>query len=350
VGSNGATHIDPGVNQLRLDPLSGRWVAVSTERVSSATFTPRQGPRVAERDTCPFCPGHEDDSTPTLELLGDDGKWRVRVVPNRYPAFSGDEPFVLDHRGPVFIEAPASGIHEVLIFSPDHERSWADFDDEQSSLVMRAMRDRTEAHRLTPGLRYSQAIVNAGREAGASVDHPHGQLLGIPFVPRELVDEQGGFARFAGGCLLCTANESEERVGYRVVEKSSATITYAPYWSGTPYELLVAPRPHQAHLHLATDEALDATGIAVRNALAALRHAVGDVAYNIVFHAAPYRALAPFHWHVHILPKLVTRAGFELGTGVYINVVSPERAAEDLRISARALASGAHSAAEDVAS
>jgi UDPglucose--hexose-1-phosphate uridylyltransferase len=337
------------VNQLRLDPLSGRWVAVSTERERIAAFIARQGPRLSDRDECPFCPGHEDTSAPpSLELLGEDGHWKVRIIPNRYPAFSGDQPFVVDHRGPVFTEAPASGIHEVLVFSPDHDLSWADFDDEQASLVMQAIRDRIEEHRATPGLRYSQAIVNAGCEAGASVDHPHGQLLGIPFVPRELVDEQGGFARFAGGCLLCTANESEERVGYRVVEKNPATITYAPYWSGTPYELLIAPRVHEAHLHLATEDALDSIGISIRNALAALRHSVGDVAYNVVFHAAPYRASAPFHWHVHVLPKLVTRAGFELGTGVYINVVSPERAADELRQSVKALAS-THST-EDVAS
>ncbi len=323
---------------------------MSTERERNASFTPRQGPRLADRDTCPFCPGHEDDSSPpTLEVLDDDGSWRVRVVPNRYPAFSGDRPFVVDHRGPVFTEAPASGIHEVLVFSPDHDETWADFDDEQARLVMHVMRDRTNAHRATPGLRYSQVIVNAGREAGASIDHPHGQLLGIPFVPRELVDEQGGFARFAGGCLLCTANESEERLGYRVVEKNPSAITYAPYWSGTPYELLIAPRAHQAHLHDATDHALDAIGIAIRNALSAIRHAVGDVAYNVVFHAAPYRATAPFHWHVHVLPKLVTRAGFELGTGVYINVVSPERASEDLRQSVKVLSGGAHPA-EGVAS
>jgi UDPglucose--hexose-1-phosphate uridylyltransferase len=337
------------VNQLRLDPLSGRWIAVSTDRGVNVSFIARQGPRTADRDECPFCPGHEDDAPPpSLEIPGADGRWRVRVVPNRFPAFSGNQPFVVDHRGPVFTEAPASGIHEVLVFSPDHDHSWADFDDEQAGLVMRAVRSRTDAHRATTGLRYSQTIVNAGREAGASIDHPHGQLLGIPFVPRELVDEQGGFARFAGGCLLCTANESEERVGYRVVEHNSATITYAPYWSGTPYEMLIAPRDHQAHLHLASDEALDAIGVAVRNALFALRRAVGDVAYNIVFHAAPYRASAPFHWHVHVLPKLVTRAGFELGTGVYINVVSPERAAEELR-AAVPTAQGGHPAA-DVAS
>ncbi len=347
MGGSEATSCTLRVNQLRLDPLSGRWVAVSTDRERIASFISQEAPRPEERDECPFCPGHEEETAlASLERFAPDGSWQVRVVPNRYPAFSGSQPFVVDHRGPVFTEAPASGIHEVLVLSPLHDSSWADFDDAQASLVIRTMRDRIEVHSTTPGLRYSQAIVNAGREAGASLDHPHGQLLGIPFVPRELVDEQGGFARFAGGCLLCTANESEERVGYRVVEKSRAAITYAPYWSGTPYELMIAPRQHEAHFHLATDAALDAVGSAIRNALFALRRTVGDVAYNLVFHAAPYRATAPFHWHVHLLPKLVTRAGFELGTGVYINVVSPEKASEALRRTLDALASDDHS--EDV--
>ena len=338
------------MNQLRLDPLSGRWVAVAPGRRDlRSDFTPRQGPHADSRESCPFCPGHEDNAgPPTLEIPDGEGGWLVRVVPNRHPAFDGDEPFVLDHRGPVFTEAPASGIHEVLVFSPDHDESWADFDDAGSARVMDAIRDRVDVHRATPGLRYSQAIVNAGRESGASIVHPHGQLLGIPFVPRELVDELGSFARFAGGCLLCTASASEERVGYRVVETSETTVTVAPYWSGTPYEMLISPRHHEAHLHLASEESLAGVGLAVRDALAALRRTVGDVAYNVVFHAAPYRASATFHWHVHVLPKLVTRGGFELGTGVSINVISPEQAAEELRASVDALAAIRHS--EDVAS
>src|SRR5579875_465924 len=319
-------------NQLRLDPLSGRWVAVSTRRSErAAAFLPRQPTPVDVVTSCPFCPGNEDATPPALETYGNEGEWLVRVVPNRYPAFEGNEPFVVVHRGPVFTQAPASGIHEVLVFSPDHHRQWAYFDDPQSDLVMAAIRDRIEEHESTPGLRYSQLFVNFGREAGASLEHPHGQLLGIPFVPRELVDEQGGFARFAGGCLLCTAAEAEERAGYRLIEAGEHAVTFAPFWSGTPYEMLIVPRAHEAHLHRASPLDLFGVGIAVRNALAALEAHCGDLAYNAVFHAAPYRASSPFHWHVHILPKLTTRAGFELGTGVYINVVSPEHAAEDLR-------------------
>lgn len=251
-------------------------------------------------------------------------------MPNRYPAFQGDAPFVVEHRGPVFTEAPASGIHEVLILSPDHDRTFASLPDAQLSLVMAAIRDRIEEHQSTPGLRYSQAIVNNGRQAGASIAHPHGQLLGIPFVPRELADEQAGFARFAGGCLICAAAASEERNGYRIVEATEDAVTFCPFWSGTPYEIVIVPREHGAHIHRVPTGRLVAIGKAIRSALQALTEQLGDIAYNIVFHSAPYRATGMYHWHVHILPNLTTRAGFELGTGVLINVVAPETAAEDL--------------------
>jgi UDPglucose--hexose-1-phosphate uridylyltransferase len=320
------------VNQLRLDPLSGRWIAVATERKEpSAIFAPRPLYPEDQRADCPFCPGHEGLTPPALETYGSGGEWAIRVVPNLNPAFEGSRPFVVDHKGPVFSEAPATGIHEVLIFSPEHDLSWADFSDEQCALVMTALRNRIEAHQNTPGLRYSQAIVNSGREAGSSVEHPHGQLLGIPFVPRELVDEQGSFTRFAGGCLLCTASASEEQAGHRIVDAAEHAVVYSPYWAGSPYEMLVVPRKHEAHLHAADGDALAGVGRAIRDGLASLRQALGEVAFNVVFHAAPYRATAPFHWHVHILPKMTTRAGFELGTGVYINVIAPEQGADELR-------------------
>ena len=321
------------MNQLRLDPLSGRWVTVAIDRGQrQALFVPRQPTLDAlEGIPCPFCPGYEGSMPPALEAYGSSGGWLVRVVPNRYPAFEGDVPFVVENRGPVFTEAPASGIHEVLILSPDHDSTMASLPDEQTDLVMLAIRDRVEEHQNTPGLRYSQVIVNHGRQAGASIAHPHGQLLGIPFVPRELAEEQAGFARFAGGCLICTAAASEERLGYRVLEATDHAVTFCPFWSGTPYEVLVVPRDHGAHLHRASTAGILGVGRAVRGALRAISESLGDVAYNVVFHSAPYRATGMYHWHVHILPSLTTRAGFELGTGVMINVVGPEKAAEDLR-------------------
>lgn len=323
------------LNQLRLDPLTGRWVVVSVERGERPfAFVTRNTPVQEDAGRlCPFCPGHEESTPPALETYGASGAWLVRVVPNLYPAFEGDQPFVVEHRGPVFTQATAGGIHEVLVLSPEHDSGWDRISDEQAGLVMAAIRDRIEEHSMVPGLRYSQAIVNAGREAGASVEHPHGQLLGMSFVPRELAEEQAGFSRFAGRCLLCTTVDAEEDARHRVVYADERVIVVCPFWSGTPFEMLVIPRTHGAHLHRATPNDLMAVGRSLRTVLGQLRECLGDVAYNLVFHSAPYRAPEPYHWHVHIWPKLTTTAGFELGTGVLINIVPPEQAVEELRVS-----------------
>ncbi|HEV3263926.1 MAG TPA: galactose-1-phosphate uridylyltransferase [Acidimicrobiales bacterium] len=321
------------MNQLRLDPLTGRWVVVSTDRANRPmAFSPMATTQADPSRPCPFCPGNEETSLPALETYGPEGRWLVRVVPNLYPAFEGDEPFVVTNRGPVFTQATAGGIHEVLVISPDHDKTWSMLDDDQTGLVMAAIRDRIEEHSTIPGLRYSQAIVNSGREAGASVDHPHGQLLGMSFVPRELVEEQAGFARFAGRCLLCTALDAEENVGHRVVYADERVLVICPFWSGSPYEMMIIPRTHCPHLHHSPPADLKAVGKALKETLGSLRDVVGDVAYNLVFHSAPYRAPEPYHWHVHVVPKLTTVAGFELGTGVLINIKNPEQAAEELKV------------------
>jgi len=328
------------VSQLRLDPLTGRWVVISSDRAERPfAFVPR-GLAVEGDPTrpCPFCPGREDSIPPALEAYGPGGNWQVRVVPNLFPAFSGDSPMVVTHLGPVFTQAPGSGIHEVLVITPDHQASWADLGDNQASLVMAAVRDRMEEHASLPGLRYSQAIVNQGREAGASIEHPHGQLLGMPFVPSEIADEVEGFSRFAGNCLLCTAVDAEESAGHRVVHADDRSLVVCPFWSGSPFEMLIVPRVHDAYLHHARPADTASVGRAVRVALVAMRERLGDVPYNVIFHSAPYRSRSEYHWHVHLLPKLTTRAGFEMGTGVLINVVGPEEAAAELRASAHAAA------------
>jgi UDPglucose--hexose-1-phosphate uridylyltransferase len=231
----------------------------------------------------------------------------------------------------VFVQAAASGIHEVLVLSPGHEVSWADLDDDAATLVMRALAERFRQHATSPRIRYTQAIVNYGREAGASLAHPHGQLLGMPFVPGEIREEEAGFARFEGSCLMCTTAEAERAAAQRVVLDDKGVLIVCPYWSGNPFEMLVIPTTHATHLQDAADADLDAVGIGIRSALAQLRSTLGDVAYNMVFHTAPHQHDGLFHWHAHVWPKLVTLAGFERGTGVMINIMPPELAAEQLR-------------------
>jgi UDPglucose--hexose-1-phosphate uridylyltransferase len=328
------------MSQLRLDPLTGRWVVISLDRAERPfAFVPRSLPVEADPDrACPFCPGNEESTPPALEAYGPSGSWQVRVVPNLYPAFSGDSPMVVTHLGPVFTQAPGSGIHEILVFTPEHRASWADLNESQTALVMAAIRDRMEEHSSHPGLRYSQAIVNCGREAGASLEHPHGQLLGMPFVPGEIAAELAGFSRFEGNCLLCTTIEAEEAANHRIAFEDERALVICPFWSGTPYEMLIVPRTHNAHLHKAKPTDVAAVGSSIAAGVDAMRKRLGDVAYNIVFHSAPYRTATDFHWHVHLLPKVTSRAGFELGTGVLINIVSPEEAAAELRASAHSSA------------
>jgi len=320
------------VSQLRLDPLTGRWIAISVERAERPQdFVTRTLPIEDDPSRpCPFCPGNEDATPPALETYGPEGKWRVRIVPNKYPAFSGADPMVVSHLGPVFIQAPGGGIHEVLVFTPNHDEALADLSDDQVGLTMAALRDRMDEQARVPGLRYSQAIVNHGREAGASVEHAHAQLIAIPFVPRGLADELAGFARFRGSCLLCTTCEAEQAAGHRVILDDDRVLVVCPFWSGLPFEMLVIPKTHGAHLHEAAPPDLSAVGRAVRDALVRLRSTVGDVSYNVVFHSAPSRVHDDYHWHVHLLPKLATRAGFEMGTGVLLNVMPPELATQAL--------------------
>jgi UDPglucose--hexose-1-phosphate uridylyltransferase len=188
-----------------------------------------------------------------------------------------------------------------------------------------------EEHARHANVRYTQAIVNHGREAGASLSHPHGQLLGIPFVPGELAEERSGFVRFEGSCLLCTVADAEVAADHRVVHEDARVMVVCPFWSGTPFEMLVIPKQHETHLSRATPADVVAVGRALRTSLDRLRRTVGDVSYNVVFHTAPHHQRDDhFHWHVHLLPRLTSTAGFEQGTGVLINIVSPEMATQQL--------------------
>jgi UDPglucose--hexose-1-phosphate uridylyltransferase len=318
--------------QLRLNPLTGRWVTIAAERAGRPADLISRQLRV-ESDPerpCPFCPGNEEATPPALETYGPGGEWLVRVVPNLYPAFDGHEPLRVQNLGPVFTQAEASGVHEVLVLTPDHDATWADLDDKQAGLAMAAIRDRMEDHARRATVRYTQAIVNMGREAGASLEHPHAQLLGIPFVPGEIAEEEAGFRRFEGSCLLCTMLEAEVRAGHRLVAEDDRVVVVCPFWSGAPYEMLVLPRHHEVHLQDAAPPDVVAVGRAVRDALRILRAKVGDISYNLVFHTAPHHHEGPFHWHVHVIPRLTSLAGFEQGTGVMINIVAPETATRHL--------------------
>lgn len=320
------------MSQMRLNQLTGRWVTIVAERaLRPSDFAPSGSLDFSNDRECPFCPGHEETTPAALETIGEGGSWTLRVVPNLYPAFDGADGFAVRHVGPVHVMAEGTGIHEVFVYTPEHEGSLDRLDDVGAGQFMTALRSRFRDHALLPNIRYTQAIVNHGREAGASIAHPHGQLLGLPFVPGEVLDEERAFGRFAGGCLLCTTVEAELATGERVVFANDDVAVICPYWSGSPYELLIVPRRHEPHLQDADDGSLEAVGRAMRDATGVLERAIGDIAYNVGFHTAPHAHEGEYHWHVHVWPNLSTQAGFERGTGVMINIMPPEQAAETLR-------------------
>lgn len=320
------------MSQLRLNLLTGRWVTVVPSRAQRNTdFAPRaqQVEGIPDSD-CPFCPGSSRPDELLYETHDTDGQWKMRVVSNRYPAFEGDDSLAVRNLGPVHVMAEASGTHEVFVFSPDHTMRLDMFSDEKIAELMSALKSRFIAHANTPNIRYTQAIVNHGREAGASLSHPHGQLLGLPFVPGEILEEERAFERFKGGCLVCTTVEAESHSERFVLDNEHVSVI-CPFWSSSPYELLLMPKVHHRHLTSASDAELTGMGIAIRDALAHLVRTLGDIAFNLVFHTAPAHHEGMYHWHVHLWPKLTTAAGFERGTGVMINIVPPEDAARQLR-------------------
>ena len=231
----------------------------------------------------------------------------------------------------MFTQASASGVHEVLVFTPDHDGSWADLDDKHAGLAMAAIRDRMEDHARRSTVRYTQAIVNAGREAGASLEHPHGQLLGIPFVPGEIAEEEAGFRRFGESCLLCTMAEAELQVGPPRRARGRAGRGRVPVLERRALrDARAAPHPRGApREHRAARRRRRRPGDP-RRARACSRRTSATPPTTSCSTPRPHHHEGPFHWHVHIVPRLTSLAGFEQGTGVMINIVAPELAARHL--------------------
>ena len=203
-----------------------------------------------------------------LESYGPGGAWQVRVVTNRYPAFSGNEPMVVTHLGPVYTQAPASGIHEVLVLAPEHNASWADLSESHAALVMEALRDRMTAHAAT-GLRYSQAVVNSGREAGASHRAPPRPAAVDAVHPRARPPTSwpdSPASRATACCAPCSTPRRRRSTAW--YSRTIGWSMISPFWGGTPYELLIMPRQHEPHLHHADSADLAGIGRSVQRALA----------------------------------------------------------------------------------
>jgi len=339
--------------EVRIDQLTGLRSVLApgrAERPDAFAGAP-VAPRTKEGD-CPFCEGHEQRTPPEVYAVRPGGGepdspgWTARVVPNLYPVLGGaDEgeapeppegfaspadPLRASSRGAEpdpFVASAASGAHEVIVNAPGHVASLAELDEERFAGAVEAWRERMRAH---AGVAYCHLIVNEGRDAGASLEHTHAQLYALDFVPIAVARERERFSayheRTAGGHLLEDVSAEEVRRRERLVAIDDEAMLVAPWASRSPFELRVIPRRPAASFE---HDGASGTGM-IRRALIALAELLGSPQLNLWVRTAP-RGADEFHWHLDILPRLTVRAGFEMGTGVEVNVYPPERAAADLR-------------------
>jgi len=315
------------VPELRPDALTGRLVLLAPGR-SSRPHTTAAVAAAGEvtPPSCPFCGGHERETPPEVARTGDgppDGPgWRVRVVPNLYPIVGGPE-----------AGSGATGAHEVIVLSPDHGAAFGDLDDDQAAEVLTVLRDRARVH-ADAGRAHVQLLVNHGRGAGASIAHPHAQLLALDFVPPTVAVAAERFA--STGTDLVLDDQAEAIVAGTGVIVGTEVRAWCPLGSVSPFEVRIAALGGGANIESATDGQILGAAIALRDVLRALSRALDDPPYNVVVHNATARPRAggsgpPFHWWIEVVPRIGVVAGFELGTGVLVNTVDPETAAQRLR-------------------
>jgi UDPglucose--hexose-1-phosphate uridylyltransferase len=326
--------------ELRKDPVVGRWVIIATERVRRPSdFAVPRYPR--KGGPCAFCAGHESETPPEILAYRDaDGEpdgpgWRVRVVPNKFPALRIEGE--LERRGlGIYDLMNGVGAHEVIVESPDHERGLAALPASAVAEVLGAYRDRIEDLKRDDRFRSVLVFKNHGVEAGASLEHPHSQLIATPVVPLVVADELL-FARSYHGyrerCLFCDILTQEIQGRSRIVAEGQHVVAFAPFAARVPFETWIMPRRHAAAFEQSDAALLGDCAAVLRTVLRRLDRAVGDPPFNLLLHSAPFGASdnPSYHWHFEIMPKLTGIAGFELGSGFTINPVPPEDGARMLR-------------------
>ena len=328
------------MSELRRDPVMGRWNIIEAEgplgpeAFEVAVHSPTGG-------RCPFCAGNEGMTPPEIYAVRPAGGvpngpgWQLRVVSNKFPALKieGD----LDRRGiGVFDFCNGVGAHEVIIETPDHQRQMSDLSLEECSNVITAFKARSLDLRGDRRFRYTLIFKNFGLSAGASLEHAHSQLIALPIVPKRVQEELNGAERyfeFRERCPYCDMLHQDLQEDERLVCENRSFVALCPFMSGFPFEVWILPKEHRADFAQIGPEAVGDFARVLKEVLQRIRSALSNPSYNFIIHTAPIetREREEYHWHLELIPKLTKIAGFEWGTGFYINPTSPELAAKVLR-------------------
>jgi UDPglucose--hexose-1-phosphate uridylyltransferase len=330
------------MSEFRQDPLSRRWVIVGCD---DRAGRPNEFVEATTRQSdlpCPFCPGNEAHTPTAVATYSANGKgqWLVRVVPNKYPAVTLDQPLCptcqpLDTAAGQ-ATATGFGCHEVIIESPRHVASLSELNDIEAEIVFRAYRDRLRDLKAEGRYKYVQIFKNVGPAAGASLEHVHSQLVALPGVPEVLQQELAASADYFQQHqrpLLVDLIEQEQAAAARVVAQTANFIAFCPYASRFPYEVWLAPRRHEPRFEAVQAGELGELSRLAREMAGRIERAVGQAAYNTFLHTLPFDmpSYDHYHWHIEIIPRITKVAGFEWSTGCFINPFSPESAAAHLR-------------------
>lgn len=327
--------------ELRKDPILDRWVIISTDRQKRPTdfFLPEISH--GEGGFCPFCEGNEDKTPNEIYARGKEGRkaneqgWSLRVVPNRFPALTIEGDLKKEGEG-LYDKITGVGAHEVIIETPKHKETLASMSVNKFIEVLEAYRARIVDLKRDSRFKYVLVFKNHGMAAGASLEHSHSQLIALPIIPKRVGEELEGSKKhynYKERCIYCDIIHQEIEQKCRIVLENSHFIALSPFAPKSPFETWILPKKHQASYENTPSEQMDSLARIFSETLKRLDKVLGSHPYNFILHTSPFgmENLEYYHWHFEIMPKLTKTAGFEWGSGFYINPTSPEEAAEFLR-------------------
>lgn len=337
------------MSELRWDPIKQSWVIIATER-GRRPCDFQVAPPAYPRDTCPFCYGSEDMTPPEIFAIRPSGmpnmpNWKVRVIPNKYPALRIEGALESKGYGPYDV-MNGIGAHEVIIETPDHDVSLADLSLADITNVLIVWRTRLIDLRRDARFGYMVLFKNHGPKSGASLAHSHSQLIAVPMLPPVATTELRvckDYFEQKERCIFCDLIAFELHEGSRVIKEFSNFVTLAPYAASFPFELRLYPKRHSHDFTLMNDAQLAELAVALKDMLQRVKTVLKDPPYNFILHTSPPMHRRPgkptmwssleydYHWHIELVPRLTSVAGFEWGTGFFINPTAPEETAVFLR-------------------
>lgn len=327
------------MSEFRQNRATKEWVIVAPGRGKRpsdfAKEIVKHEPIPAYKETCPFCPGHDEMTSPAIYQLPENGPWQSRVIPNRFAALSPEIPATRYSVGH-FLSVNGFGIAEVIIESPVHNQTLATMSTDEVANVLRLYRERHRVISQNPDINLITIFRNHGPKAGTSIEHPHSQLIATPIVPphvRNPLEYAVLHYDNFGICVYCDTIADELQQKERVIIDNAHFAAICPYAARSPYEIRIVPKRHAASfMSISDEEIMDLAGV-LRDILLRIYVLLGNPDYNYIIRSSPVgdEDARYLHWYIVIIPKISTPAGFEIGSGMYINTVAPEESAKALR-------------------